>query len=391
MMYIEDVIRILKTDYDCNFLAMAITPYHAVGVDAAIMCLKEMGITPKGYVLMVSHPNSGRVINKSYFSMHLLSIEHIDFEYKFKNKKTLIEQTKVKFDELHISIKKDNKKGRKIYFVWTEIANNLLHVIWQSRPEDNLVFIKIDDGAASYLSPFECRLSYFLYEAKTNIFKQFKGYIKAGLYAISTNICQNALLKKGYFINANVFLSRSKYTDNSLKRNDIIVQHYVQAFKNIDTGSADFSDFGNAIIINSQGLVESNVTNGNVDYEAYRKLSLLLKKLGENVILKPHPREQNLDKYNELGWKVASAKVSQEVILAKLTCKPKCIISIFSSTLLNAKGLFDIPVMSLARILLQEKISERFRLELERYIRMYDGIVFFPTDYNEIKEMIVRM
>jgi len=40
-----------------------------------------------------------------------------------------------------------------------------LHVIWQSRPEDNLVFIKIDDGAASYLSPFECRLSYFLYEA----------------------------------------------------------------------------------------------------------------------------------------------------------------------------------------------------------------------------------
>ncbi len=63
-MYIEDVEELLKNDEHCNFLAMVITPYHAVGVEAAVLYLQSIGVEAKGYVLLTAHPSTGMAVKE---------------------------------------------------------------------------------------------------------------------------------------------------------------------------------------------------------------------------------------------------------------------------------------------------------------------------------------
>ena len=158
-MYLEDLEAELKGK-NINFIAMAITPYHAIGINAAIGYLESIGVELNGYILMTSHPDTGRVLNSLHFNTGKQSIKYINFEYSFNEKKNIAQKARIKLNQLLITRKR--KRGNPLYFVWTEVLNNILHVIQQVYPNRDLVFIKIDDGAASYLSSFECRLSYLL-------------------------------------------------------------------------------------------------------------------------------------------------------------------------------------------------------------------------------------
>ena len=152
-MYLDEL-SIIFCNYHCNFLAMAITPYQAVGVNAAISYLESIGVEINGYILMTSHPETGRTLDESYFRTGNHKIKCIDFEYSFKDR-NIIKQIKSRINQFIIC--RNKSKGIPFYFVWTEILNNILSVIKENAPLQDLVFIKIDDGAASYLSPYECR------------------------------------------------------------------------------------------------------------------------------------------------------------------------------------------------------------------------------------------
>ena len=381
-MYLEDLETELKGK-NINFIAMAITPYHAIGISAAIGYLESTGVELNGYILMTSHPDTGRVLNSLHFNTGKQSIKCINFEYSFNEKKNIVQKAQIKLNQLLITRK--NKRGNPLYFVWTEVLNNILYVIQQVYPNRDLVFIKIDDGAASYLSPFERRLSYLLYASGNNKARRIKSYAKAFGYSSITTICENGLQKKRQLINANVFIKTKSASKDALERNQLFSWYYNNAFKPIDVDYQICELFQDAIVINSQGLGEFKVTDGRVDFECFQKLATYLNSK-YRVILKPHPREKELDKYYKLGWEVIKTDISQEVILAR--SRPKCIISFFSSTLLNAKGIFEVPVISLARILLDEEITSTFRNELERYIRMYTGVVLFPSNFEEINNTI---
>ena len=380
-MYLDDLELELRGK-DINFIAMAITPYHATGVNAAIRYLKSLGIQLNGYILMTAHPDTGRVLNSEHFYTEE-NIKCVDFDYSFQSKNDKKRKIIAKLNQIIISRK--SKKGKPIYFVWTEVLNNCLSVIQQVYPDKDLVFIKIDDGAASYLNPYECRLSYLMYAAGNNKARRFMSYFKAFGYSLATGFCEKGLQKKKHFINANVFVKLRRGDKVSLERNTLFSEFYCDAFNQIEVDKDIYELFQDAVVINSQGLGEFKVTDGKVDFDCLKKLASCFDSKYE-VVLKPHPREKELDKYTDLGWKVVKTGISQEVILAR--SKPKCIISIFSSTLLNARGIFDVPVISLAKILLNESITDTFRIELERYIDMYIDVVMFPASFEELTKII---
>ena len=65
----QEVIQLIAGQPDVNFLAAAITPWHALGIDATILHLTEQGIALKGYIMLVAHNVTGSAINETNFYM----------------------------------------------------------------------------------------------------------------------------------------------------------------------------------------------------------------------------------------------------------------------------------------------------------------------------------
>ena len=208
------------------------------------------------------------------------------------------------------------------------------------------------------------------------------------MFSFLTNIFAIALKKSSRYTNANIFLRQKDGKKYKLKRNEMISGYYSQAFQDLDANIDDVKKIENAIVINSQGLGEFGISDGKTDFQAFEKVAELLADSKERIVLKPHPREKEINKYINLGWDVLKTRVSQEVLIAKTNIRPKCIISIYSSTLLNAYGLYNVPVISLAKILLRERLSNTLRNQLMRYVDMYEGIVLFPSNYDELLSII---
>lgn len=388
----DDLFEIIKSDNECNFIAMAITPLQAIGVDASVLYLQEKGIQLSGYILMTAHAKTGRGLKVDQFSTRNSKIKYIDFDYDARKNRSITEILKIKTGILRTALSNNRQKITPFYFVWTEPVKDIVYVIGKTRFNYNLVFVKIDDGAASYINPFSCKISYLRFNMGNKIYKLPGSLFNAFVYALFTKIMEKSLSKSESLINANIFLKTNRNGKMRLTTNKEFVPYYIYALKQYPITNINLSTYENSVIINTQSLLESNITDGVVDFNAYKKVSYLLNETNEHVVIKPHPREMNVHKYETIGWELFTENnIAQEIILAKIKKKPKCIIGIYSSTLLNAKGIFDIPVISLAKILLREKISSAFRAELRKYVEMYESIVLFPEDYEELRTIIRRL
>ena len=170
------------------------------------------------------------------------------------------------------------------------------------------------------------------------------------------------------------------------------VRYYKRALKRqlkMET-PIEFKEFSKSILINTQCLFESNMTNGIVDLKLYKDAVKIVKKYNEKILVKPHPREMNIRKYEDIGCDlIKEMEYSQEVILSNLKEMPLCIISVFSSTLLNATGLFGVPAISLAKLMLRKNISKNMVGVLKKYIRQYDNIILFPDSWEELENLIM--
>ena len=145
------------------------------------------------------------------------------------------------------------------------------------------------------------------------------------------------------------------------------------------------------MLFNTQCLFENKMSDGKTDLELYRLVSECTKSLGLKVALKPHPRELDLKKYSDFNIDIIPANISQEALLANTTDKPACVISIFSSTLLNAYGIFDIPVISLAKIFIKMGVSSTVEAQLNDYIKRYEKNFIFPETVDELKKELEKI
>lgn len=381
-MKLEDLIALLKRNAGVNFIGMAITPLQMAGIDASIMYLESRGVAVNGYILVTSHPSTGRSINKNNFVTDAPGIKFLDFDYSFKTSKTIKEQLDIKkkiLESVHSHGKED------IYFAWTETVSNIMYAIREALPNKHLKLIKIDDGAGSYMPSTYLRFSYLQYEYNLPI-----AFIKAAIYGYATKKNRKVLSRNNAYIDANIFKVSRENGKVVYIPNKEFVSFYNDSFRRSCENQSNLTIFEDSIVINTQPLKEMGITDGVIDYELYKQLNDVFKHMDRNVVLKPHPREQDIERYNNLGWITYAEKgVSQEGIFASVKRKPLCLISLYSSTLLNAYGLSNIPVISLARILLEKQIPGALRKELKEYIKNYRSIVYFPASFEELHKHLV--
>lgn len=383
-MTLDDLHYHLETDPDINFLAYVVIPLHAVGVSAAIRSLVEQGIQLKGYVIITAHPLTGRTVKKENFYFEAPGVQIVDGAFTTKEQRGTLKKLKERFTALKEAKK---KRERKLYFVGPDLYAFPYVLVDHETRGSSVSPILIDNGAASYdkflyqylsMARFNCVQKPFLQKAVS-----FAGALVNGVFATRV---YHSTKRKGNLIDFRIF-----FQDQGLHPNRDAVAYYDQVFAQMgmDNYNQQWDIMKGCVLINTQPLVECQMTDGIVDVQFYGKVMREITQYTDNVVIKPHPREQDIEKYCDLGCVVLrDNSVTQEAMLAALNQKPSYVISIFSSTLLNANSIFGIPAISLAKLFEKENITKPLKKQLRKYCKDYKGIIQFPETFEELVKLL---
>lgn len=349
---------------DYNFFAYICTPWQIKGVEVAINAIKKRGENVKGVVFLADHNITGRTIYKKDCPL-MNEIEWIEVDNEEYNK---IYKTDNKIKRFYMS-EKNFKLKNEVYVFCPGIINIGWLYLITAAFDKGISVILGDDGAGGYIG--------YGNAYKNNIIKLFvHEYFETKLYRSNRIIDQRILTKnkQGYV------------------RNEELAKEYscVLSESGNDLSQDVVDDFSNKILLNTQCLYDNKGINGEQDLNTLQHLYDVLGDRNREVVIKPHPRELSLDRYNRFPeWKVITGvSITQEEIFAKLKVKPKAIIGMYSSTLINLKALFGVETISLANFYEREDISSDEKEICVNFVREFDGFVRCPKTDKDLKELI---
>lgn len=361
--------KFITKDADINFIATVITPWQANGIDAFLLYFQRKKIDINGYVLLQKHELTGRAVDAENFCFTNPNVKFIRIDSNDK-KKTLKE--KIKKIAYCIKIVKQAarpKSNDPLYIVCPgDIDTTWLYKV--ACLHKTVEFILLDDGAGTLVGyPYQ------------------RSKLKQLFFSMV-----DKKIKKQSRVHRFTILD---IEEGKLIRHMEVAKYYRLAFENsVANKNAKIMDYSNKVVISTQCLMENQQIFKNEDLIIYDMLFNILSEFGLNVIIKPHPRESHLERYRKYNAEIDDVSghvVTQEEIFAKSVETPKCVIGLYSSSLANANVIFNIPVISLAKLFLQQDLSPRLRKTVSGYVKLYDGVVKFPNDEGELREMIAMI
>lgn len=384
--YTEDLIKEINNKPDCNFIACAVTYLQVIGINATINRMKAYGIKLSGFILIFEHPTTGRVLKETDFDLNGTDIVAIDYCNKYRELATKPLRNRL----LAVSESGKDNGTDFIHILWTGIDYRWYEILSKVNPKKQIRFILIDDGDGSYINQFSNELYMELYEKGDTLSKRMKAYIRVTIREVTKSLLVRNLQNRDRLIDNRIFHVDK---DGRYIPNTHISEFYKNAFREQGSGidKSIIEKCENAVLFNTQCLFENKMSDGKTDLELYRSVSECAKTLGLKVALKPHPRELDLKKYSDFNIDIIPANITQEALIANTTEKPACVISIFSSTLLNAYGIFDIPVISLAKIFIKTGVSSTVEAQLKDYIKRYEKNFIFPETVDELKVALEKI
>lgn len=376
----NEFVELVNNRNDINFLAAAITPWHALGIDAAIYQLLQQGIKLKGYVMLVAHAVTGSAIGEANFHMNRYADIKIVTISADKEPKTISDKIKNKCNKYWYYMKHNPFEEAKQMFYWAvplKPSYELIPKIALHKKEYNVQIIITDEGLGSYLNtPF-----------KWLRFSFTEGNFKAGLCS-----AWNLLIRDRYYIYRLQKRGQLKYYQllKGKRGNWIQNDEAVSAYRYIlgmEKYEEDFSSYGNSVIINTDMFFESGIFRQGKDNEIYKTICDFLAQSKIHVILKPHPREQKLDRYSNIKCVIEKKNiVAQESILATLQTKPYCIIGTASTTLVTAKILFGIEAISINYLINPEELKNKHFFD--EFNKTFSNILYMPKTMDALQQNI---
>ena len=350
---------------DRNFFAYICTSWQVKGVEVAINTLRKKNERIKATVFVADHDITGRIVYKKDCPP-IEDVEWVEVRCDEYNK---LYKTENKIKRFSISEKSFRLKKDVYVFCPGNIDIRWLYLITTAFNR-GITIIFGDDGAGGYIGYGD------LYK-KSFINSIVHAYFIKKLYKTNRIIDQRILTKNEF----------------GYVRNEIIADEYEQVLsKGGSPLSKDIIDyFSGKVLLNTQCLYDNKQIDGEQDLNALQHLhDVLGDNRNKDVIIKPHPRELSLDRYTRFPeWKVMSEiNITQEEIFSKLKIKPKMIIGIHSSTLINLKALFGIETISLVNFFEKENITSGEKKICKDFIKEFDGFVRCPKTDEELKNIV---
>ncbi len=361
-------VGILQQYSNKNFFAYICTPWQIKGVEVAVELLKNEGKDINAVVFVADHNITGRCIDA-----------------KDCPERNEIEWVNVSFSEFIEGIVNSfSNIKRLIYLPLNFLFKNSVYVysagklaLWwlyviPAVLKKHVIFIFGDDGSGGYIG-------YGNYENQDFLHRNYYKFCFKLLKKTNRCIDQRILLyKKGNKFEQNKVVAK-KYQEILAESEETLASYIIDAFS------------GN-IVLNTQCLFDNKEINGEQDLNVLRVLKRTLMEVSDRVVIRPHPREASLDRYNEFCWDViAGVSITQEEIFSKLEKKPKMIIGIYSSTLINLKALFGVDTISLVYFYRNEDISDGEKKSCDDFINTFGNYIMMPKNEEELKWCIYNI
>lgn len=365
-----------------DFIALAITPWHALGIDAFLFeKSKKSNKKIRGIITLL--PNNDKyVVNEKNFSCK--NFVDVDFYYienlsnqSFKdNTYNVISEG---FDILKgMKNCRNNKNNKKILFLispWTpylpfieyfkdkEISNNY-------KP----IFVAVDEGVRIYLSKKSHKLG-IKHLSKFSLLAE----IKLRSYTYVDKLLRKIITKYVPFEKRFVF----EY-ETSFKRNDNIVDLY----KNIiELKNNDLRINGdNIALIVTQPLSELKMVSKTQECEILNEIIQLFNENKIKTLIKPHPYEAT-DKYDYLkkkNVKFIEGNFPVEEIIPVLN--PICVIGVISTALINLKLIFNVNSISIVNLLKMD--NELMEYTIQDFKELSKNFIKFVDNMDEIIDFL---
>lgn len=366
---------VVKKDY--NYIALLVTPWHVQSFEAAKLVIeRETQKVIQGICLICAHSKTGYCVQDNNFT-YKTGDNSNEFFYLEREEKYFSFFGKILYCF-------DIKKEKTPFYVFlpyepSYIVQAQINYIYNYKRK--IVAVIIDEGLAIY---FRSKNRWGL-EAKRNgatSVQLLKIYMRDH---ILIKILNRFLRLNSRLINCNLLMSDA---EGNLVASQEMVGHYKQIIKkSVSRLNVKIAEVQNKyILINTQPLD----LNGEQEIRLLEKVINVLKEYGYQVVLKPHPRENDIKKYNTLNISIDhNSRYSQEVILESTNNKPDYIIGYYSTSLITAKLFYDISALSIAPLALKEiDMPGEIRDDMVSFMKCFSKMVKGIESMNQLREIL---
>lgn len=377
----SDFVRIINNKPNTNFIATVISPWHALGVDVTIKYLESKGNVLSGFVFV--YPTN-TVDGKPVFSVNEKSFLELKDTIKiiYIDKEDREKHQKIKsFLNLLTCLKPSLRKTKNVYianalnpqWMWTDVVFKALH---KCKP----IYVLFDEGAGSILmNSLKGQYRVHRLDCQLND-RNFNGVIFFFEF-IFNKAFYSALYNNGMIINNVLIKHRNKHSS----RDDEIKKFYYETFKEHSNNIEELAEYNNSVLINPQIKEDDYIESYDIANNIYKKISMFLKDKNNKLVIKPHPRDIDIDRFNEMNCFIDKRnKYTQEAIISSLSKNPICVISLSSTTLITLKTFFNIESISIAKMVYSDLREKKERENIKNYIDNFSNYVYMPNTEKEL-------
>jgi len=405
--------QIIREKNDLDFLCFAITPWHAIGIDAALFDLgKRLKRKPSGIIVINSHRLQGFLISESSFiSKEFADVtflraldSNLDISRFFAPNHALTGLFSWTISNLIHKIMlifiKANR--RSINIISPRYPNILSAIIFGAQDVRKLYkayYIVVDEGLGSYFRPLRGWILEKTHEYKKTNHPSMFWRLKFVLHLM------NAFLFKVIF---HLFKCEKMifFRNTGDLRRGVPDQRVVDLYKKIiykrtflpeskDTPTENKKQ--DALILLTQPMSEAGLIREDYEKEILGKVLNVLKSSGIKLILKPHPRE-NKKKYSSClnsgpysGWLELTDtdfSIEQYLALEEKNLNVLAIIGWNSTALITVRILFQIRTISLLKIFPGLLGGNKFRWFFPSFEDVTQNIIMYPGNWGELESVI---
>lgn len=373
----KSVIRKIKKDKDVNGIAMVVSSWHYLNALATMEFLLQSGRIKKGIILARSHQQAGFIVDEKLWNADIDDrIERAVFHYRFlpgwKEVKGYLNE--------RIANEKD-------FYILQPVEPRVSFAaeLWRSGLKRNYVHIVIDEGLGGYLRTAKGWMNErkvidpLASVSRKDIFRkwQHQCYINVMLKKRGQLLYNTFFMKKGKYLSVN--LSCKKYLSNIFENASSLYDY------------ADYCKYENKLVICTQPFHDLGQVDNNADIEIIEQICKEAKRANIGVIIKPHPRETDMEKYSIIAGAEVDANnlIPLEIIVAGLKRKPKAIIGITTTTLVTAGILWGINTISIVDIIKKENFHDEVMEDIDNFPRLFSQYVKVPKKMDDLIKLLI--
>lgn len=343
-----------------DYVATAITEWHLMGIKAYLLKLREiLNRDVNGVLYIEAHPKNGVLIKEENIQWPNGVYCEIVYEkkmiYRYLYRKELFQENVYVISPNFPDI-----------ILCNDIKKNV-----SKRPQA----VVIDEGVGCY---------------DTSMLRWMKSvYIDTNSWLSSVKFMCKKIYEHmiRYIKRIDVqYFTLFDFHGKPLKENKHVCNYYAKLLEGCKSESVP-SKHKRYVILFTNPLEEEGNIGGTELKEIYSQLKNVVEKNGYAMLVRCHPREYLMEKYEGFEFLKVNASSSEDLLL-KLDTKPAYVIGAHSTSLVTAKIFYGIPAITIGEMLLPICKTAYCKDLIQKYRNNFKDLLMFPQSLEDLENIV---